>query len=291
MQNPDRTNLGWLVAVLLLTAGLATTAQATTTPTSSPLVSEEASPGDPLSACQEGDADPRCPPSTREGASCVSHALLVLERDDSGTIGDVHYTQATSQAASEPTKSSEWPKLDLIPPADPHAQAENAAIDESYEHPSSGLTIDAQVSHSRCDVLSLNTVTASTYGAVGFQGLEITHEGAPLVSTQALTLEHEAVVTEAAEAQHRCHLVDLALPVASASGCTAPPTATIPGLTLDPAWGPQQQGNQWTYAASAAHLALQTPEQTLDVYVGYVALGLHADYQEAPTSLSPPLLR
>lgn len=235
-----------------------------------------------------------CPDPVDAGASCVSHALVVVERDASGAIGSVTILDSTSRASTEahdgPVFTAE--ATDLQAPANPDAKADAHKAQASYNRP--GLAVDAGIVESRCEVAAHVTdgvsgpgFLAAAFGQARVEDLSV-QLGANGIQIQSLERTIDAVSIDGdTRAGHGCEIVDLTLSGTLASlvppwlvtpGC--PPANT--GIQFGPAsfafnerWGPVTSGSQTYWGGSVVHLSLPTGTGSVDVYVGYTAVSVH----------------
>lgn len=165
--------------------------------------------------------------------------------------------------------TKKYPNLE--PPKSPDARSTANQVGVSYTV--GPLDVRSDTVHSRCDVVSVAPDIGNAYGAAGAEDLKITLGGAPILSAGALNYELDAVAYETADAHHDCTFVNVALAGAGPWVCP-PPNTGILGVTLNEAWGPVLVGGQWVYGGAAAHYVLSVAGETVDVYVGYVAVGV-----------------
>lgn len=239
-----------------------------------------------------------CPPTPPgKGASCVSHGIVVMERDFTGVVGDATVTHSTSRAD---TGNTEGPPLVLNPfdgepeeDPDAHADAQQAGI--SYTHTLSGLAIDGEVVHSRCDVAArlfdegVGQFPNAAYGEAGAAELDVTLGGTPILSAGVLEQSFDAVGSESfTAAGQACEIVRLQTPGPQWTFCPGQNTGVNLGaanLVLNEVWGPISQDGRHTYGGAAAHLTIFGIGQIVDVYIGYTAVTVSGFDAQPPASI------
>lgn len=252
----------------------------------------------PLAAAQHGafncyykfgpDFDLLCPPPTVNGASCVSHGLLVMERDLTGLVGDVTVDHSQSRVFTW-ANEGQWPPFQregVRPPGDPQAHADAHQLGVSYVNPALGLSVSTKTVFSQCDVVALFDpnmgLYTEAYGRGGAEDLEI---ALPLGTIGAEVLDWEISAFGfpwSTYAFQACDVVELQLLGPAVSRCPTQNAGVALGtffagvsVTVNENWGPVwNSAGQWVYGGAALHVEVTTATTIVDVYVGYVAVAV-----------------
>ncbi|MGQ0535680.1 MAG: hypothetical protein ACT4PT_06390 [Methanobacteriota archaeon] len=237
-----------------------------------------------------------CPRPTPQGASCVSHGILVLEQDltAADTTGDATVSLARSRAwtIAVPGMWSPLNRSNAQPPTDPNAHADASEAGATYTNAFLGLTVTAQTIFSQCDVVALTNgqgLFTESYGRGGAADVSITQASfaPPLLSLEVLDFEMDATgFPSFTSAAHACDVleIDSGGPPLEVAHCPPPNTGfTIPltgGTTVtvvqNEVWGPfPNAAGQWVYGGAALDITYLVPGvRHGHIYVGYVSVAV-----------------
>jgi len=244
-----------------------------------------------------------CPEPAPRGATCVSHALVVVERESSGLVGDVEVFDSTSSATTHGTSARFSPNpWDLAPPKRPDANAKANKLDAGYDQ--AFVSADASTIDSRCDAKAVEgeDPRAAAFGQAGVTEATIDILGTTVLDANVLEYTVDAAREEQAQAAQHCRLADLSTRLVSINDpghllptdptdteeCSSPntgvswnPTLNLPGastgpvtVTLNEQWGSINHDGNAYYGGAAAHVQATLGASTVDIYVGYVAVAV-----------------
>lgn len=255
------------------------------------------------SPCNPMEPDPLFCPDPAP-SSCVSHGVVVVERDLIGVVGDATVDQSQSRAwtlpaEGQPIRPPHDPGVFPPPPSDPSAHADAHQVGVSYVNTLLGLSLDTKNVHSWCDVAATfgpAGLETQAYGRAGVTDLSLTVGGNTLTA-EALDFEINAFgFPFATMGVFACDVVELGLnpPPPLVSWCPAPFTSIgafgIVTVTFNEQYGPTPAGpGRWMYSGDVMHVTVLLPGiSQVDVYVGYVAVTVSGQNPQPPMWIPDP---
>ncbi len=242
----------------------------------------------------EGD-DPRCIETPPGGAACVGLGLVVVESTAAGTA-IVVASESRADAGPSERFLERWTPArtpdGLDPLEDPHAEADADQAGFSYD--SLGVSVSARNVFSECGVKAgFGNWGPEThaYGRAGVSDLVITSGASTVVAIELLDYELGAIGNgDSTQAWTACDYVQVN-PVVNQ--CDPPASIYAPSPLLvagHHSYGPQFNGwdfqtgvPMWAYGGAVLHVELlNLSGNIVDVYVGYVAVGVTGDNAEEP---------
>lgn len=231
-------------------------------------------------------------PDPDPGAACVSHGLIVIERDATSLVGDLLIDLADSRAWTDFDNGLlPYPPTPLSRPPDPQAVASATSAGGAYSN--FLLSVSAQAVFSHCEVEAryeskFGPSAGHAYGRAGAAEASINILGIQ-VDAEALDFELNAWGSSAwpAEAAMACDIEEVSVNILAdpVTAVCAPPNTSvvipvppvgIVTITVNEETGPfLLPTGQWLYAGAALHVNVLTfTGQEVDIYVGYVAVAV-----------------
>jgi hypothetical protein len=234
-------------------------------------------PGDPADACVPQ------PPS----ATCLADGILVTAKDLLGGDTRSAYSESVATANGVPGPYTPPPAPAPQPPAQPQAHAD--AHQATFHYDNSLVSVDAQGLHSRCDVDANAAGFTDAYGRGGVADLQVKVLG-NVLHLDAVDFEEQALGTPAATTgAWACDAVE--------AEANPPPSllavcnfgialgAGVVTVTLNEANPPvfDPGSSEWVYQGSHVHINLALVAANVDLYVGYVRVGVSGGPAAPPT--------
>lgn len=224
-------------------------------------------PGDPADACVPP------PPS----ATCLADGILVTATDITGGDTRSAYSESVAAVTGSGGAYTPPPTPGPQPPASPQAHAD--AHQATFHYDNSLVTLDAQAIHSRCDVDSNSAGFTDAYGRGGVADLQLKVLG-QVIHLDALDYEEQARGTPGVTtADWSCDTAEVELnppPAVTAICQNLALSAGVVTVILDehkaPVW--DAAASEWIYEGSQVHVNVVTLAATVDLYVGYVRVGV-----------------
>jgi len=248
-----------------------------------------------------GDSSPLCPP--RGAAACLADGIVVTETDI--LTNNVLVPLSQSQAYVTDLKGFVQPSPSPPNPmANPQAHADAQQAGASYSNTLLGVTATAKTIYSRCDVAAgfdpRGLPIEDAYGRAGVQHLDLSVAGIS-IRAEVLDYEEEARMygTPTPMGWAACDIVELVIssPPTDIYVCATPNSAlSIPiplvgtvTLVLNEEAAPVYNfaTGQCVDAGAALHVSVATIAATVNVYVGYVAVGVAAPGCPPPPPFGP----